>query len=165
MPTRFENTGEGLYTFADVFYVQCPVCGGCATVREIEPERAHNPVVHPQECIRNPRVWNHAARLLCPQCAHTKDLKTNGVWRGVPNETRDRWFDLPLWFQTPCCGKTLWAYNRPHLAYLKRYVEADLRDECSYPNSGLARYLPQWMKAAKNRDEVLRGLHKLMQIG
>ncbi len=43
MPTRFENTGEGLYTFADVFYVKCLVCGGCATVREIGPEQAHGP--------------------------------------------------------------------------------------------------------------------------
>lgn len=162
MPTRFENTGEGLATFADVFYIQCPVCGGCATVREIEPERAHGYVLHK---VSGPDIWHgvpYFARLICTKCAHSKDVKTDGHSQG---DATDWYFNLPLWFQTPCCGKTLWAYNRPHLAYLKRYVEADLRDECSSPNSGLARYLPQWMKAAKNRDEVLRGIHKLMQTG
>ena len=162
MPTRFENTGEGLHTFADVFYVQCPVCGGCATVRKIEPEQAHGYVLHK---VSGLDIWYgvpYFARLICTRCAHLKDIKTDGAGLG---DATDWYFNLPLWFQMPCCGKTLWAYNRPHLAYLKRYVEADLRDECSYPNSGLARYLPQWLKAAKNRDEVLRGLHKLMQIG
>ena len=161
MPIRFENTGEGLSTFADVFYVKCPVCGGCATVRTIEPEMAHGYVF---QKVSGPDIWYglpYFARLICTRCAHLKDIKTDGAGLG---DATDWYFNLPLWFQATCCGKTLWAYNRPHLAYLKRYVEADLRDECSYPNSGLARYLPQWMKAAKNRDEVLRGIHKLMQI-
>jgi len=63
----------------------------------------------------------------------------------------------------PCCGETLWAYNRPHLAYLKRYVEADLREEGVAGKRGLASKLPKWMKAAKNRDEVLKCIQKLMQ--
>ena len=89
-----------------------------------------------------------------------KDARTNGYSYG---HATDWYFNLPLWFQMPCCGETLWAYNRPHLAYLKRYVEAGLRDECSYPDTGLARYLPKWMKAAKNRAEVLTCIQKLMQ--
>jgi len=160
-PTRFENTKEHLSTFADVFYVRCPSCGGCATVREIESDIAHGFAHHE---VSGPDMWIGAgtfARCICTKCCHIKDVKTNGYSYG---DATDWYFNLPLWFQTPCCGETLWAYNRPHLAYLKRYVEADLRDECSYPNTGLARYLPKWIKAAKNRDEVLKCIQKLMQV-
>ncbi len=160
MTTRFENTGEGLSSFADVFYVRCPQCDKNAAVRKITGEIAHN---YSCRNVSGPNAWvgiETYARLLCPHCGHVKDLRTNGYAYGNP---MDWYFGLPLWFQMPCCGETLWAYNRPHLAYLQRYVKAELRDECSYPNSGLARYLPQWMKSAKNRDEVLRCIGKLMQ--
>ena len=161
MPTLFKNTGERLNTFADVFYVRCPVCSSCATVRKIEPEFAHNFALRE---VSGPNSWIGMAvfaRTICTDCGHIKDIKTDGYAYGNPT---DWYFDLPLWFQMSCCGETLWAYNRPHLAYLKRYIEADLRDECSYPNTGLARYLPHWMKLAKNRDDVLKCINKLMQI-
>lgn len=160
MATRFENTGEHLYTFADVFSVHCPQCARRATVRKIDLGMAHG---YSFREVSGPDSWigiETYARLICTNCGHLKDLKTDGYAYGNPT---DWYFDLPLWFQMPCCGETLWAYNRPHLAYLKQYVEADLRDECSYPNTGLARYLPKWMKLAKNRDEVLRCIEKLMQ--
>ena len=161
MTTQFQNTGEHLYTFADVFFVRCPVCSSCATVRKIEPELAHN--FSQREASGPYRLHGVIcyARLICRHCGHIKDLETDGYAYGSPT---DWYFNLPLWFQMPCCGETLWAYNRPHLAYLKRYTEADLRDECSYPNTGLARYLPKWMKIARNRDEVLRCINKLMQL-
>ncbi len=160
MRTRFENMGEHLWTFADVFYVRCPLCSKCATVRNIEADPAQNYAFRE---VSGPNSWSGItsyARHLCIYCGHIKDIKITG--RVYGNAT-DWYFDLPLWFQAPCCGETLWAYNRPHLAYLKRYVEADLRDECSYPDTGLVRYLPKWMKLAKNRDEVLRCIEKLMQ--
>ena len=100
------------------------------------------------------------ARLVCPKCGYSKDLGTDGWSSGTAT---DIYFGLPLWFQTPCCGETLWAYNRPHLAYLKHYVEANLREEGAAGRRGLASRLPKWMKAAKNRDEVLKCLQKLMQ--
>ena len=160
MTTRFENTGERLNSFSDIFYVRCPQCSQCATIRKIEREMAHG---YSFREVSGPNNWigiETYARIICTNCGRLKDLCTNGLAYGNPT---DWYFDLPLWFQTSCCGKTLWAYNRPHLAYLKRYIEADLRDECPSPNTGLARYLPQWMKSAKNRDEVLRGIEKLMQ--
>lgn len=160
MTTRFENTGEHLSIFADVFCVHCPHCNKRATVRAITSENAHK---YSFREVSGPDSWIGVAayaRVICTHCGHIKDLATNGYAYGNPT---DWYFDLPLWFQAPCCGETLWAYNRSHLAYLKRYVEADLRDECSYPNTGLARYLPKWMKSAKNRDEILRCIEKLMQ--
>ena len=160
MTTRFENTGEDRHSLADVFYVRCPSCGGCAVIRLIAPELAHNAS---QRRVSGPDMWvgvSALTRLICTKCGHIKDVMTNGYSYG---DATDWYFNLPLWFQMPCCGETLWAYNRPHLAYLEHYTEAYLRDECSYPNTGLARYLPKWMKAAKNRDEVLKCIQKLKQ--
>lgn len=83
----------------------------------------------------------------------------------------DWYFRLPLWLQTPCCGKILWAYNREHLDFLESYIKAGLRERfplkvyetglVMWRNKSLASRLPTWMKRAKNRDEVLRGIEKL----
>ncbi len=162
MQSRFENTGEHISTFADEFLVHCPRCNSCA---RIVPMLAENGVLN-----------INLRRLLCATCTYmnewhgpagiykyraTPDHDLSGVLIGAPV---DWFFQQPLWLQRPCSGKILWAYNRRHLSYLKRYIEADLRDECSYPNTGLARYLPQWMKAAKNRDAILRCIEKIEQL-
>ena len=102
------------------------------------------------------------------KCGYIQDWDGKSiVVRGV----YDGYFGLPLWLQTPCCGKILWAYNREHLDFLESYVKAGLRE--SFPlkvyeigrvmwrNKSLASRLPTWMKRAKNRDEVLRGIERL----
>jgi hypothetical protein len=53
----------------------------------------------------------------------------------------------------------LWALNEDHLSYLEEYVEATLRE--AYPNSTMASRLPDWMKSAKNREDVLKCIRKL----
>ncbi len=63
--------------------------------------------------------------------------------------------------QTPCCGHVLWAYNSRHLSFLRRYVSADLREQLVVKNQSLANSLPTWIKTAKNRDAVLKGLDRL----
>jgi hypothetical protein len=72
--------------------------------------------------------------------------------------SRDWYFGLPLWLQTPCCGKTLWAYNEAHLDYVEHFVRATHREEMP---DALAHRLPSWMKSAKHRDELLRGIGRL----
>jgi hypothetical protein len=77
--------------------------------------------------------------------------------------TVEPWFGCALWLQTPCCGHTLWAYNEAHLDFLQRYVRATLRVSSSASTSAsvLPDNLPAWIKAAKNRDAVLRQLERL----
>jgi hypothetical protein len=89
-----------------------------------------------------------------------------------------------LWLQRPCCGKTLWAYNLHHVAFLEAYVAATLRSrrlfEITYVGeeratdgfwvrnrnqlSYLARQLPKWITSAKNRTEILRGVTSLREM-
>jgi hypothetical protein len=45
-----------------------------------------------------------------------------------PDALVDNCFGLPLWLQTPCIGRTLWAFNARHLAYLKQFLQAELRE-------------------------------------
>jgi hypothetical protein len=61
--------------------------------------------------------------------------------------------------QTPCCGEALWAYYDD-------FVRARLRERQRDPkygwsNRSVASRLPQWMKAGKNREVVLKGLGRL----
>ncbi|MFD4246830.1 hypothetical protein ACFWP3_35365 [Streptomyces sp. NPDC058525] len=76
----------------------------------------------------------------------------------------DPYFQLPLWLQASCCGHVLWAYNVRHLDLLEAYVAAKLRERGELvpaaPTS-LVERLPTWLKAAKNRTEVLRTIRRL----
>ncbi|RKN60801.1 hypothetical protein D7231_32840 [Streptomyces klenkii] len=76
--------------------------------------------------------------------------------------TEDPFFRRPLWLQTRCCGKFLWAYNEAHLHELTAYTEARLRERGpARPTMAMLARLPAWMKRAENRDKVLAGLGTL----
>src|SRR5699024_2318562 len=112
-----------------------------------------------------------ARRLVCAHCGLTKERAA----QAYPPREQDAWYDaLELWLQTPCCGETLWAYNKEHLDFLEQYVAATLRER-THPdgtlwsqtparNSTLASRLPAWIKSAKNREAVLKGIGKLRQM-
>jgi hypothetical protein len=167
---RFRDPAERLWRFAQEILVRCPRCNGRAVV-----------VVHPnhREGPRNVVVWLVAPRRLsCPGCGYTDEwlprpaargdrdwLFTKGGPFAVPylSGPDDPYFGLPLWLQRPCCGgRVLWAYNAAHLEFLERYVAARLRERHPYTGSGsLVERLPAWIKAARNRDEVLAAIHAL----
>jgi hypothetical protein len=73
----------------------------------------------------------------------------------------DPFFGLPLWFVEPVKGHALWAYNREHLAFMKRVVTAELREQTPNQNSALSNRLPKWMLAGKNRTEILKAIDRL----
>jgi hypothetical protein len=148
---RFEDTRDQVDSFMDETLVVCPQCSGRAISR-----RRHG---------ESPAGWFVPRRLVCDSCSFVKDWASNGIERGW-YRAHDDYFDLPLWLQTPCCGGTLWAYNERHLEFLEAFVGARLRErvrdgEHGWSNKSLASRLPSWMKAAKNRDEVRKGLGRL----
>lgn len=163
MKTRFDDASLLIDDFADHFLVQCPHCQQVAHVRWLRPESA--------------------ARASCAACGFSKDWRSvqPGVRVYTGNASRftagvagigassDWCFHYPLWLTTHCCGQELWAYNPEHLAWLKGYVAADLRQHAAHPVSGrrnktLASRLPKWLKAAKNRDEILRAVVRLEKL-
>jgi hypothetical protein len=59
----------------------------------------------------------------------------------------------------------LWAYNLEHLDFIRRLVQAPLRERAPWHGTGqketLMTYLPTWIKRAKNRDEILRAVNRI----
>ena len=152
MKQRFKDSGHSLFAFMDLFLVHCPRCDECAVViyRDTSTVRLARP--YPADLIFAPR------RLVCRRCGFTKDWAEREV---TYYDTLDWYFAQPLWLQIPCCSEILWAYNERHLAFLESFVKAELRE--AYPNQTLASRLPEWMKLAKNREEILKCIRKLRE--
>ncbi len=115
-------------------------------------------------------------KLTCLHCGHSKLLSEMPTAVLSPSRTNpivgryfilgsevDPYFHIPLWLKAPCCNTVLWAYNTEHLAFIENIIAAKLRERntTSPKNQSLASRLPQWMTAAKNRDEVLKVIGKL----
>lgn len=151
-------------------------CGACGLAQEQAFRFAdwHGPVVVTigQKCDRcgtwlrrPPKILDqsppkHHSKMNCPGCqtSNVVEWTIHPLSQGRPV---DCYFGHPLWLQTPCCGETLWAYNQPHLEFLKAYVRATLRHRQPNHNQSLASRLPRWIKLAKHRDEVLRALVRM----
>ena len=146
---RFADAGVPAHAFLDDVLVACPRCAGCAISRRQPGDRFWAP-----------------RRLTCTHCGHAADWSGDSVTLD-PRGGNDPHFRLPLWLQVPCCGQTLWAYNAAHLDYLAAFVGATLRgrrrDAHGWANASLASRLPTWIKLARHRDKVLRGLALLRE--
>lgn len=79
----------------------------------------------------------------------------------------DAVFGLPLWLQRPFRDEQFWAFNYEHLALLEQYVAAKLRERGILPrnsirkNSSLLSRLPDFIRRAGNRDELLKLIRQL----
>ena len=154
---RFRDNGYGLEAYSDLIYVVCPVCTGRATVVERPglPDRRYE-----SDLFFRPR------RLSCHQCAASSGWEPAQRGAGVigarPRGTIDPFFKLPLWLQMDCRGHVLWAYNKRHLDVMERYVSARLRERRRWAcDMSMLERLPVWIKAAGNREAVLRAIGHL----
>ena len=137
---------EGRGSLAPVIAHVRARCSGCGRWLRWTGRRARGPLAR--------------VKLQCAGCGATT-LVVPKWWPAPAGEARDAYFGLPLWLQTPCCGEVLWAVNPGHLRFLRQYIGAALRERTPNLNRSLASRLPTWMKVAKHRDEVLRGIERL----
>jgi hypothetical protein len=100
------------------------------------------------------------AKITCPSCKLEARLKVDWAIQRFGSPV-DPVFGLPLWLQASCCGEVLWAFNSRHLARLKEYVRATVRERVVGWSASTFQRLPKWVSSAKNRDEVLRGIERL----
>jgi hypothetical protein len=100
------------------------------------------------------------ALIVCPSCGHVSNSAFKWTIERFGSPI-DPIFGLPLWLQISCCGETLWAFNEQHIAILRAYIGATLRERTLRYASGMFYKLPTWMTAAKHRDAVLSGLARL----
>jgi hypothetical protein len=140
---RHTAPNKTIYDFYYKIYVKCPRCGAKAEINKKDKE---NFDLYSTEI------------LFCDSCGFLKEGKM------LFNSE-----ELELWLQVQCCGNILWALNEGHLDYIENYIGAKLRErerdpELGWHNQNMASRLPGWMKDSKNRNEVLKGIHKLRKM-
>ena len=125
----------------------CPVCGKAS----------------PRRALRHDDATQKATRYLSWKCSCGNSVKREINWYAErPTRTPvDPFFGYPLWLQTSVAGEVLWAYNELHLAQVRDCIAADLRERQFDGKWSMVARLPSWMKLAKNRSKVLRGLQNL----
>lgn len=154
---RFVDTGTNIHDFCDEFLVVCPRCGsrGMVVLDESEfgklsgktSDQARNRLFGPRKFV-------------CTKCVHREKWSGSRI---VSGGNRDWYFGFELWLETECCGDLLWAYNLEHLEMLEEYVSAKLRERTKKGRNSFFSKLPQWIKSAKNRDEVLKAIRRLRE--
>lgn len=154
------------------FMVRCTVCFH----QEMEPEAYRctaSGICEVCERWFNEQVTDQkqqtqkAVRIACPHCSAVnqvvlrKALTYTGCYSDFRNE-RDPVFQLELYYLDYFRGKPVWAANREHLSYLISYISAELREKPTAVIKRTASHsLPKYMKDAKNREAIVKLLHKL----
>ncbi|MFD8777363.1 hypothetical protein [Streptomyces sp. NPDC059916] len=154
---RHADRGAMLAQFAARILVVCPRCSGRAVVvpRPGGPELRYS-----VDLLFLPR------RLACARCGATAEWepeRRGGARIGATlSGPAEPFFGRPLWLQTRCAGRVLWAYGIEHVDALAGYIGARLRERGSVSSSlAMIPRLPDWMTSAANRGEVVAGLAAL----
>ena len=117
----------------------------------------------PHRLLRHEGAPAKPKRYISWTCSCGKLVKRQIIW--YPERSSavpiDPFFGYPLLLQVSVGGEILWAYNEPHLALLTDYISAEIREKSVHRKWSMVARLPTWMKLAKNRPKVLRGLKKL----
>jgi hypothetical protein len=159
-PVRHVDDGVPLARFTERILVVCPRCGGQAVV---VPRPGVERFRYYGELVFTPR------RLACGGCGAVGEWEAekrgNALVAAVLGGTEEPFFRRPLWLQTRCVGKILWAYNEEHVDALRDFVRADVRERGPVsPTRAMFPRLPAWMKKPGNRADVLAGLEALREL-
>lgn len=138
--SRFIDSGEMLADFGDQVIAACPRCKKPVDYRI---DLSGSGEVYPLTCLKCGYI----------RSGYKKDYKQNPLGFFTPT------YDLYL--VADCCGQTLWARNLNHLEFLEKYVSAKLRERTANINQSTASRLPQWIKSAKNRYEILKCIQRI----
>jgi len=152
---RFQDEGKRFADFANTVLVRCPRCNNEAKLS----------------------LEAHCYHFVCPHCAASDSIAatTNACLGSSKSEAT--FLGFHLWLQIPCTGRTFWALNYRHLAYIRRYIHARHRERTLSKPAAIGRLgfrqtrvrngfsvvsrLPQWVVSRSARDHVLRAISKL----
>ncbi len=128
----------------------CPGCGNDLPAPDTRQNTAHLP---------------RTLDITCDGCGRENTFTP--IWKPAysASEARDPAFGCELYLQKTLREGTLFAFNANHAAILRDYVSAGLR-EWKAENSGMRSYftnLPAWIKAAKNRDTIVKTLEGFIE--
>lgn len=154
---RHLDTGTKIYEFYEEFLVVCPRCGSRGKVVIDEEEFAK---LSKKKIEQGRNKFFGPRKFICTQCVYRDNWKGTTIKVG---SNRDWYFGFKLWLEIECCGELFWAYNREHLQMMEDYVGAKLRERTKKGRNSFFSKLPQWIKSAKNRDEVLKAIRRLKE--
>ncbi|THB65618.1 MAG: hypothetical protein D6B27_08290 [Gammaproteobacteria bacterium] len=148
---QFTEDRKYWYLFANYFVVECPVCKGPAEIL-------------PKVDWVSKKMLSTQRKLLCSSCGYFEQSRPKSIMR--MNIDCDWVFGYPLFLKADCCGKELVAYNIEHLNYLRSIVAGKQRSrrknsEYGWSNGSVLSRLPSWIKAAKNREKILKVIDRL----
>lgn len=161
-PVRFLDEEVTFRSFTDSVDVVCPSCGKMGVLnRSDKSEREFT--------------------FRCSACIKvgTSREDSEADLYGFTNADPPRWQGYELFRVTRCRGRSLWALNLRHCAYLSAYIAAGLRERVMLRpmlvgrllmirgvNNGIhiTSRLPRWMALKSAREDILRGLKKLTNM-
>lgn len=166
-PLRSRDDGRALGAFVGDVLVRCPRCGGRAIVVR---GRNGGDAIGQQDGNANASPAR-PAKLTCGHCGLVRAQRLPQSvlsQHRLHADGRDPFFGLPLWLTTATRHGILFAYNAEHLSVLADVVRATLRERHTLSprmlrNRTMHSRLPRWIKLARNRAVVMRGLARLRQ--
>ncbi len=141
---RFTDQQKILSDFQTQVVVHCPACNAKAMA------------------VTDQAV--HKVRLTCLQCGYNKESSILTKYGSKTMEVimpAHRYFDATLWYRSPFRNDVFMAYNEAHLAYLKEYIGATLREHRDRTHFTLLEKLPKFYHDARNRESLLKLIAKL----
>jgi len=103
--------------------------------------------------------------IVCPKCKTEENYQakvTKLNCSAVTNRSyTDPWFGCELWLQYSFKSDVFWANNYEHLDYMKRYIQAGLRERFNREFYTMVEKLPTFIKSAKNRDKLLKLIDRM----
>jgi hypothetical protein len=113
----------------------------------------------------NETIGLNTINIVCSNCNQAKEYEAiNTRCYANSNLAIDPYFGLQLWLQISLDNNIFWAYNFNHLAYLKIYVSAKLRDEKGISKYSMTQKLPNFIKLAKNRSKIVKMIERLEKL-
>lgn len=108
-----------------------------------------------------PPFFQKQSEIVCDDCGHCNAIDLDyrpsfRIWDGVDPD-----FGLPLYLKETAAKGTIWVYNETHLAVLKKFVAAGLRERGTTSHATYLMRLPAWIKSSKNRPIVLKLIAKI----
>lgn len=108
----------------------------------------------------------------CPKCQKTSHFKVidkyiTVQWISEYERLTQADYGFELFLQIPTRHGKIFVYNPQHLAELKQFIQADLREhhtDIYYRNSSYFSRLPAWIKSARHRKEILKAIARLEQM-
>lgn len=127
-----------------------------------------NPIVIKQHNIRNENR-KESITTACPHCRDVQSYKPRYDLQSCADYglsiyatgVVDDGAVLDCWLKKSFREGVFWAYNYEHLAYLKKYIEAEIRERKQNTGQTLLNSLPQFIKSAKNRSALIKIINHL----